>query len=51
MEGCGLNCLRTMTNGALWMELSEGSEQRRVVNGIVRSSEQWSIVDGTVLGQ
>jgi len=50
MEHCGWKCLRRVTNGDLWMELSEGSEQRRAVNGIVRSSVQWSVVDGTVLG-
>ena len=35
MEDCGWNCLRAVTNGGLWMELSEGSDQRRVVDGTV----------------
>ena len=33
MEGCGWNCLRAANNGGLWMELSEGSDQWRAVDG------------------
>ena len=35
MESCRWNCMRAVTNGGLWMELSEGSDQWRVVNGTV----------------
>ena len=35
MEHCGWNCLRAVTNGGMWMELSEGNDH-------------WSIVEGNV---
>ena len=35
MKGCGRNCLRAVTNGGLWMVLTEGSDKWRVVDGTV----------------
>ena len=35
MEEFGWNCLRAVTNGALWVEMSEGSDQWRIVDGTV----------------
>ena len=35
MEHCGCNCLRSLTNGALRMELTEDSDKWRIVDGTV----------------
>ena len=51
MEECGRNCLGAVTNGGLWMELSEGSDQLRIVHGLTEGSDQRRNMDGTVRGQ
>ena len=48
MKDCGWNSLRAATNGGLWMELSEGSDQWRIVMELSEGSDQWRIVDGIV---
>ena len=32
MEHCGMNCPRAVTNGGLWIKMSEGGKQWRILD-------------------